>query len=29
MDRVYAYVRAQLFDEGGALGYEWPCERWS
>ena len=29
MDRVWAYVRAQLFDEGGARGYEWPCERWS
>ena len=29
MDRVWTYVRAQLFDEGGARGYEWPCERWS
>ncbi|MBV8684406.1 MAG: glycosyltransferase [Caulobacteraceae bacterium] len=29
MDRVYAYVLAQLFDEGGARHYEWPCERWS
>jgi hypothetical protein len=29
MDRIYAYVRAQLFDEGGARGYEWPCDRWS
>jgi hypothetical protein len=28
MDRVYAYVLAQLYDEGGAQGYEWPCERW-
>ena len=27
MDRIYAYVRAQLFDEGGARGYEWPCDR--
>jgi hypothetical protein len=26
--RVLAYVLAQLFDEGGAKGYEWPCERW-
>jgi Glycosyl transferases group 1 len=29
MDRVWTYVRAQLFDEGGARGYEWPCKRWS
>jgi hypothetical protein len=29
MDRVWAYVRAQLFDGGGARDYEWPCERWS
>ncbi|HTX50742.1 MAG TPA: glycosyltransferase [Caulobacteraceae bacterium] len=28
MDRVYAYVLAQLFDDGGARDYEWPCERW-
>jgi hypothetical protein len=28
MDRVWTYVRAQLFDEGGARGYEWPCDRW-
>ncbi|MGH7022598.1 MAG: glycosyltransferase family protein [Caulobacteraceae bacterium] len=27
-ERVLAYVLAQLFDEGGAGGYEWPCERW-
>ena len=27
-DRVLAYVLAQLFDDGGAKGYEWPCERW-
>jgi hypothetical protein len=27
-DRVLAYVLAQLFDEGGARDYEWPCERW-
>lgn len=27
--RVFAYVLAQLFDEGGAEGYEWPAERWS
>jgi hypothetical protein len=26
--RVLAYVLAQLGDEGGARGYEWPCERW-
>ncbi|HWD67175.1 MAG TPA: glycosyltransferase [Caulobacteraceae bacterium] len=26
--RVLAYVLSQLFDEGGAKGYEWPCERW-
>ena len=26
--RVLAYVLAQLFDDGGAKGYEWPCERW-
>jgi hypothetical protein len=29
MDRVYAYVLAQIFDTGGARGFEWPCERWS
>lgn len=28
-DRVLAYVLAQLFDEGGARGYEWPCDRWT
>jgi hypothetical protein len=28
-DRVLAYVLAQIFDEGGARGYEWPCERWT
>ena len=27
-DRVFAYVLAQLFDEGGATDYEWPMERW-
>ena len=27
-DRVLTYVMAQLFDDGGARGYEWPCERW-
>ncbi len=27
--RVLAYVLAQLFDEGGAKGYEWPCQRWA
>ena len=27
-DRVLAYVLAQLRDEGGARGYEWPSERW-
>ena len=26
--RVLAYVLAQLYDEGGARAYEWPCERW-
>jgi hypothetical protein len=26
--RVLAYVLAQLYDEGGATNYEWPCERW-
>jgi hypothetical protein len=26
--RVLAYVLAQLFNDGGAAGYEWPCERW-
>lgn len=26
--RVLAYVLAQLFDDGGARDYEWPCERW-
>lgn len=26
--RVLAYVLAQLFDDGGAKGYEWPYERW-
>jgi hypothetical protein len=28
MDRVYAYVLSQLFDDGGARGEPWPCERW-
>ena len=27
-DRVFAYVLAQIFESGGARGYEWPCERW-
>ncbi|HEY2483125.1 MAG TPA: glycosyltransferase, partial [Caulobacteraceae bacterium] len=27
-ERVLAYLLAQLFDDGGAKGYEWPCERW-
>jgi GNAT superfamily N-acetyltransferase len=27
-DRVYAYLLAQMFHEGGARDYEWPCERW-
>ena len=26
--RVFAYLLAQLFDDGGAKAYEWPCERW-
>ncbi len=27
--RVFAYVLAQLGNEGGAQGYEWPTDRWS
>jgi hypothetical protein len=27
-DRVFAYMLAQIFDEGGAKAYEWPCDRW-
>lgn len=27
-DRVLAYVLAQLFDDGGARDFEWPCDRW-
>ncbi|MDB5480732.1 MAG: glycosyl transferase group 1 [Caulobacteraceae bacterium] len=27
--RVLAYLLAQLFDDGGARDYEWPCERWA
>ena len=26
--RVLDYVLAQLFDDGGAKDYEWPCDRW-
>lgn len=26
--RVFDYLLAQLFEEGGAKDYEWPCERW-
>ncbi len=26
--RVFAYLMGQLFAEGGARDYEWPCERW-
>jgi Glycosyl transferases group 1 len=26
--RVFAYVLAQLFDDGGARDFEWPCDRW-
>jgi hypothetical protein len=26
--RVFDYVLAQLFADGGARAYEWPCERW-
>jgi hypothetical protein len=26
--RVLTYVLAQLFDQGGARDYEWPCDRW-
>jgi len=26
--RVLSYLLAQLFDEGGARDYEWPCDRW-
>ncbi len=25
---VFAYLLAQLFDDGGARGFAWPCERW-
>jgi hypothetical protein len=28
MDKVYAYVLAQLFDDGGARDHAWPCDRW-
>jgi hypothetical protein len=28
-DRVFAYVLAQLFDDGGAAGYAWPSTRWA
>ncbi len=28
-DRVFAYLLAQLFDEGGTRGFAWPCDRWS
>jgi hypothetical protein len=27
--RVLAYVLAQLFEDGGAQGYAWPCDRWT
>jgi hypothetical protein len=27
--RVYDYLLAQLFDDGGARDYEWPCDRWN
>lgn len=26
--RVFDYLLAQLFEDGGAKDYEWPCERW-
>jgi hypothetical protein len=26
--RVLTYLLAQLFDEGGARSYDWPCDRW-
>ncbi len=26
--RVFAYLLGQLFDDGGARGYEWPSQRW-
>ncbi len=26
--RVFAYLFSQMFDEGGASAYEWPCVRW-
>ena len=26
--QVFTYLLAQLFDDGGARGYEWPMERW-
>ena len=28
-DRILAYVLGQLFDDGGAKGYEWPADRWT
>ena len=27
--RVLTYLLAQLFDDGGARGYDWPYERWA
>jgi hypothetical protein len=27
-DRIFTYVLDQIFEAGGAKGYEWPCERW-
>jgi hypothetical protein len=27
--RVLSYLLAQLFDDGGARDYEWPCDRWA
>jgi hypothetical protein len=26
--RVYAYLKSQVFENDGAAGYAWPCERW-
>jgi hypothetical protein len=28
VDRVFAYLLAQIFEHDGARDYEWPCDRW-